>query len=111
MDRFENNYIDGAWVKPVSSGTIKVLNPSNGETIASVPDSTAEDVAKAVDAARKAQLRWERLSAIERAGYLCRISAKLREHKERLALRVSLCRHEGRTRIAIWRGLHQPRAL
>ena len=68
MDRFENNDIDGAWVRPTSTATIKVLNPSNGETIASVPDSTAQDVASAVDAARKAQLPWERLPAIERGG-------------------------------------------
>ena len=90
MDRFVNNYIDGAWVKPASTNTIKVLNPSTGETIANVPDSTSQDVDRAVDAARNAQRGWERLPAIERAGYLRRISAKLREHKERLAQRVSL---------------------
>lgn len=90
MNRFENNYIDGAWVKPASTNTIQVLNPSTCETIANVPDSGAQDVERAVEAARKAQPAWERLPAIERAGYLRRISTKLREHKERLALRVSL---------------------
>lgn len=90
MDRFENNYIDGAWVKPASTNTFTVLNPSTRETIANVPDSNAQDVERAVEAARKAQPAWERLPAIERAGYLRRISTKLREHKERLALRVSL---------------------
>ena len=68
MDRFVNNYIDGAWVKPASTNTIKVLNPSNGETIANVPDSTSQDVDRAVDAARNAQRGWERLPANERAG-------------------------------------------
>lgn len=90
MDRFENNYIDGAWVKPASSNTFTVLNPSTRETIATVPDSNTQDVARAVEAARQAQPAWERLTAIERAGYLRRISTRLREHKERLALRVSL---------------------
>jgi len=51
MDRFENNYIDGAWVKPASSNTFTVLNPSTRETIATVPDSNAQDVERAVEAA------------------------------------------------------------
>lgn len=89
MERFELNYIDNQWVRPSAAGTIEVRNPANGEVIATVPDSGAADVDMAVAAARRAQPAWERLPAIERAGYLRRLSAKIREHKERLARRIS----------------------
>ena len=89
MERFEFNYIGNQWVRPGTDGMIDVRNPATGEVIASVPDSGAADVDRAVEAARRAQPAWERLPAIERAGYLRRISAKVREHKERLARRIS----------------------
>ncbi len=55
MDKFERNYIDNEWVVPASSRTLEVKNPSTGETLASVPDSDASDVDRAVAAARAAQ--------------------------------------------------------
>ena len=67
MDKFERNYIDGEWVVPSSSATLKVHNPSTREQIATVPDSNAADVDRAVAAARAAQPAWERLPAIQRA--------------------------------------------
>lgn len=90
MDKFERNYIDNEWVAPASQATIAVRNPSTGETIATVPDSDASDVDRAVSAARAAQPAWERLPAIQRAGYLRAVAQKLREHKTRLARRISL---------------------
>lgn len=89
MDKFERNYIDNEWVAPSSTATIEVRNPATNEVIASVPDSGAADVDRAVAAARAAQPAWERLPAIQRAGHLRAVAAKLREHKTRLARRVS----------------------
>jgi lactaldehyde dehydrogenase/glycolaldehyde dehydrogenase len=90
MDKFERNYIDNEWVAPAGTGSIAVKNPSTGETIATVPDSNAVDVDRAVAAARTAQPAWERLPAIQRAGYIRAVAQKLREHKTRLARRISL---------------------
>jgi len=90
MDKFERNYIDGEWVVPASAGTLKVHNPSTREHIATVPDSNAADVDRAVAAARAAQPAWERLPAIQRATHIRAVAQKLREHKTRLARRISL---------------------
>ncbi len=90
MDNFERNYIDGEWVRPASTRTLSVYNPSTTELIATVPDSNAADVDHAVSAARAAQPAWERRPAIERANFLRAVAVKLREHKTRLARRVSL---------------------
>ena len=90
MDKFERNFIDNEWVAPASARTIQVLNPSTGEVLGTVPDSDASDVDRAVAAARAAQPAWERLPAIQRAGHLRTVANKLREHKTRLARRISL---------------------
>lgn len=90
MDKFERNYIDGEWVSPSSTATLKVHNPSTRELIATVPDSNASDVDRAVAAARAAQPAWERLPAIQRATHLRNVANRLREHKTRLARRISL---------------------
>ncbi len=90
MDKFERNYIDGEWVSPSSTKTLKVHNPSTKEFIATTPDSDAKDVDRAVAAARAAQPAWERLPAIQRAAHIRTVAAKLREHKTRLARRISL---------------------
>ena len=84
MDRTYRNYIDGQWVDG-RGATIDVLNPATGRRIASVPDGGADDVNRAVAAAKKAQPAWERLPAIQRANHLRQISAKLRANAERLA--------------------------
>lgn len=47
-------YIGGEWVKPAGDETIAVLNPATEEEIARIPAGTAEDVDRAVTAARAA---------------------------------------------------------
>ena len=90
MDKFERNYIGGEWVSPSSTQTLTVHNPSTRELIAAVPDSNGADIDSAVAAARAAQPAWERLPAIERANHIRSVAAKLRQHKTRLARRISL---------------------
>lgn len=90
MDKFDRNYINGEWVSPSSRKTIEVSDPSTFKFIATVPDSDASDVERAVAAARAAQPAWEKLPAIQRAGHIRTVAAKLREHKTRLARRISL---------------------
>jgi len=79
------NYIDGRFVLPAAAERIPVLNPARGTVISEVPDTPAAMVAEAIDAARRAQPAWARKPAIERAGYLRRIAARLREHTEEIA--------------------------
>ena len=95
MTKTYQNYIDGAFV-PSSGRTVDVANPATGELLARIPDSDAATVDAAVAAARRAQPAWERLAPIERAGYLRKISAKLREHRTELA--DVIVREQGKVR-------------
>lgn len=90
MEKFDCNFIDNRWVAPTDARSLEVRNPATGEVIAAVPDSGSADVDLAVEAARRAQPAWEKLPPIERAGYLRKVSSKLRENKERLARRITL---------------------
>ena len=52
MHTREHLYIGGNWVEPTGEGTIEVINPTNEETIGSVPVGSAADVEAAVAAAK-----------------------------------------------------------
>ncbi|PZQ13509.1 MAG: aldehyde dehydrogenase [Rhodanobacter denitrificans] len=78
------NYIDGAFTAR-SAATLEVTNPATGALLARIPDSDAAAVDAAVAAAKRAQPAWEKLPAIQRAGHLRAIAAKLREHRTELA--------------------------
>ncbi len=82
------NYIDGQFV-PHNGATIDVHNPATHELIAQVPDADAATVDAAIAAARRAQPAWEKRPAIERAGYLRQIAARLRESAETLARTIA----------------------
>ena len=53
-------YIDGAWVPSTGSGSIEVVNASTEQVMGSIPEGTAEDVDKAVAAAKAAFETWGR---------------------------------------------------
>jgi lactaldehyde dehydrogenase/glycolaldehyde dehydrogenase len=80
-----SNFINGQFSDNSTEATIDVFNPATHALLARVPESSRDSVDAAVEAARKAQPGWERLPAIQRAGHLRAISAKLRQHRERLA--------------------------
>ena len=90
MDKTYQNFIDGQWARSAGGGTLQVLNPATEQVIASVPDSTAADVDRAIAAAKRAQPAWEKLPAIQRANHLRAISAKIRANAERLARTIVL---------------------
>ncbi|HEX7804045.1 MAG TPA: aldehyde dehydrogenase [Pseudoxanthomonas sp.] len=94
MTKTYNNYIDGAFTADTASH-IDVSNPATGALLARIPDSDASVVAQAVAAAKRAQPGWERLAAIERANYLRKISAKIRENRKELA--AVIVREQGKT--------------
>jgi lactaldehyde dehydrogenase/glycolaldehyde dehydrogenase len=77
-------YIDGKFIDNQSGKWIDVLNPSTEEVIAQMPDGTVKDVRLAIDAADRAQACWEKLPAIQRAGYLMKIAAGIRSREKEL---------------------------
>lgn len=78
------HYIGGTWVKGASH--FATLNPATGEELAQVAQGTADDIAAAVRAARKAQPDWARLSGHERARYLYALARHLQKHERLFAV-------------------------
>lgn len=79
------NYINGEWVDPSGANSIDVPNPATGEVLAKVPISTAEDVDKAVAAAKEAFKEWRYVPVPKRARILYKFHHLLTEHHEELA--------------------------
>jgi len=84
------NYIGGSWRQPTASETLNVLNPATGEVLARVGLSTAEEVDRAVQAARAAFPDWRRTPAVERVQYLFKLRDLLEQHFEELSRTVTL---------------------
>ncbi|EQB1158161.1 aldehyde dehydrogenase family protein, partial [Shigella flexneri] len=78
-------YIDGQFVTWRGDAWIDVVNPATEAVISRIPDGQAEDARKAIDAAERAQPEWEALPAIERASWLCKISAGIRERASEIS--------------------------
>jgi acyl-CoA reductase-like NAD-dependent aldehyde dehydrogenase len=79
------NYIGGEWVDAASGETFESLSPADGETIGVFPKSGAEDVDRAVEAARAAYEDWRLVPAPRRGEILFRFAQLLQEHKDDLA--------------------------
>jgi lactaldehyde dehydrogenase/glycolaldehyde dehydrogenase len=84
MQNFDN-FINGKFVPASGKDRITVANPSTGQAICKVPNSTADDVNHAVEAAEAAQREWAKRPANERAKALRAIAARIREQVEPLA--------------------------
>jgi len=82
-------YIDGAWVPSTGTGTIPVVNSTTEETMGTIPEGTAEDVDRAVTAARRAFPAWSKTSVDERAKYCSRIAEGLAARMDEIATLVS----------------------
>ena len=83
-------FIGGEWVESSSGETMEVLNPATGEVIAEVPRSGAEDVERAVDAAKKAWAEWQSKTPKDRMELLLALADLVDEHAEELARLESL---------------------
>jgi len=79
------NFVGGKWVDAVEGGTMEVLNPATGETIAEVPSGTQADVDRAVEAAKQALPEWLETTPAERAEALLSLAAAIDDNAEELA--------------------------
>ena len=78
-------YIDGQFIEWQGDRWLDVINPATEDILSRIPDGTAEDARRAIDAAERAQPAWEALPAIERAGWLRKISAGIRARAAEIA--------------------------
>ena len=85
-------FINGQWADAASGKTFETPNPATGETLARVAEGDAEDINRAVRAARKAfeEGPWSRMSPSERGRIIWRIGDLILEHAEELAQLESL---------------------
>ncbi len=73
------NYINGEFVNPILGNYIDNYNPSIGEVYGQIPDSTKEDVEKAVEAAEKAFPSWSNTTLATRSKILSKIADLIKE--------------------------------
>ncbi|KAF2018280.1 aldehyde dehydrogenase [Aaosphaeria arxii CBS 175.79] len=80
-------FINNEFVKSSSGDKIKSINPSDESEIASVEAASAEDVDKAVKAARAAfqSEAWGGISGTDRGALMFKFADLIEEHKETLA--------------------------
>src|SRR6202158_4317331 len=89
-------HINGEWVASKSTKTFPVYDPSTEEVIAQVPDAGADDVNRAVAAAKAAfeDGPWATTTAQERGRVLFRLAEKVRQNLPMLA--ELECRNSGK---------------
>lgn len=79
--------INGEFVNSSSGKTVDIIGPASGEPIARVPESSIEDVNRAVAAAREAfdDGRWSKLPHGSRSAILEKLASLIEEHAGELA--------------------------
>ena len=82
-------YINGEWVPASSGETLEVTTSGTGELFATVPAGTVDEANSAVEAAAAAFEGWSNTSPKERGEFLMRISEKLAERSDEIALVIA----------------------
>jgi aldehyde dehydrogenase (NAD+) len=85
------NLVGGEWVDAASGETFESTSPADGEQIGTFPRSGADDVDRAVAAAKEAYEEWRLVPAPKRGELLFRFAQLLVEHKPEL---TDLMTHE-----------------
>lgn len=102
------NFIDGEFVPPKSLQYIDNVEPASGQVYAQIPRSTKEDVADAVQAAKKAFPVWSHMSIDERSQILMRLSQLIEQRLEDFAKAES--KDNGKP-VTLARAVDIPRAV
>lgn len=79
------NYIDGEFLPPLAGQYLDNNEPATGQVYSHIPDSDADDVARAAEAAARAFVGWRQLTAQERSRYLLAIADAIRDRLPLLA--------------------------
>lgn len=96
MIRYAHHYYGGAWQRSSSDDVIEVVSSATEEVIGRVPRGAAEDVDRAVCAARTAFDAWSATSVEDRAGWLEKLSGAVKARVPQIAEAIA---HEVGTAI------------
>lgn len=90
MHEFENFklLIDGELVEGRGKEIIN-KNPTTEDVLSTSNGSNLDQLNKAIDCAVESQKKWERLTSVERAQYLKKISTIIRQRADKLAMIIS----------------------
>jgi 1-pyrroline dehydrogenase len=83
-------FVGGKWVDSASGETMEVIAPASGEVIAEVPRCGAEDVDRAVEAAKKVLPTWLDKTPKDRSELLHKLADVIDDNAEELAQLESL---------------------
>jgi betaine-aldehyde dehydrogenase len=89
MSVHDRHYIDGQWATPAVAGSLEVRNAATEEVIGRVPAGTAQDIDRAVRAARAAFEPWAATPAAGRAAFLSGIAAGLSVRADEIARTIT----------------------
>ena len=82
-------YIDGAWVAPLQSQPMNVINPATEQAVATISIGSAADADRAVKAARKAFASYSQTTVAQRGELLQSIIAVYKKRMDDVAMAVS----------------------
>jgi aminomuconate-semialdehyde/2-hydroxymuconate-6-semialdehyde dehydrogenase len=102
------NYINGQLINPVFDKHLENVDPSRGKVYSTIPDSTAEDVQLAVDAAEKAFPVWSNTSKEKRSDILMKIAQLLEDRLDFFAEAESL---DNGKPVSLSKAVDIPRAI
>lgn len=80
------NYINGELCTPLKGGYLEDIDPATGKLLCLIPDSTADDIALAVNAAQEAFAAWSSSSNDYRFRILNKISELIEDNLDAFAL-------------------------
>ena len=89
MHAYDSHYYGGAWQAPAGTGTIDVTSSATEAVVGRVPRGTAEDVDRAVKAARAGFEHWSRVPVEDRARALEALAASLKSRVPQIAGSIS----------------------
>ena len=83
---YKKMLIDGQWVDAASGKRFETHNPATGELLATVAEGDAEDINRAVAAARRAfEGPWSKVKPYERQGLLLKLADLVEKNFEELS--------------------------
>ncbi len=89
MTRTLYHFVNGQRVEGTSGRFNEVINPANGQIVASVPLATGDETARAIEAAAAAFPAWRDTPPLRRARVLFRFIELINQHMDELAELIS----------------------
>ncbi|OLP52937.1 aldehyde dehydrogenase [Rhizobium rhizosphaerae] len=84
MDNARKFFIDGAWVEPLGTATLDVIDPATEQAFETIALGTVADAERAIAAARAAFRAWAATAKAERLAVMKRIAALLEARNDEM---------------------------